>query len=297
MVPQCRRGFAVAYSGGLDSSVLLHASVNWTNRNSARLAAVHINHGLSPDATKWSTHCVQTCARLGVPIRVIDVVVPRGSRDGLESAARAVRYEALMGATDAPILLAHHADDQAETMLHNLFRGTGLRGLAGMQTVRGRFLRPFLEFTREDLLEYARSRDLKWLEDESNKDNRFTRNFIRNCVTPSIAGRFPGAASQMARCAQRLSEAQSLLDQLAEVDADGMKLEFPFRSSKFDDLSVERARNLLLVLINRAGLQNPGDVPLKEFLSQLAHAGPDGHPEMRLGRKRIRREKGQLILI
>lgn len=285
---------SVAYSGGLDSSVLLHSLIQAVGIG--RLLAVHVNHGLSSHADEWQRHCEAFCSRFAVSFHAIKVTVPRNTSEGLEAAARRVRYDALARKAPGAILLAHHADDQAETLLHNLLRGSGVRGLAAMPEMSGRLVRPFLSLRRNTLIDYARHHDLVWCNDESNGDNRFTRNYLRNTVLPAIAQRFPQAAEQMMRCAARMGEAQKLLDELAENDAGAVPLVFPFPSDILISLPEHRARNLLLVLLHRNGLKNPGEQRLRNFIGQLFEARADRSPEIRLGAVCLKRKKRQIVI-
>lgn len=289
---------AVAYSGGLDSSVLLHAVCKSSHGRERAVLAIHVDHGLSPNALLWKSHCEQVCSGLEVPLHVVKIDVPRGTRDGLESAARRLRYQALAGEAKGPILLAHHADDQAETFLHNTLRGAGVRGLAAMpsSSIATKLVRPFLGLTRQVLREYADRHALTWCEDESNQENRQTRNFLRNQVMPEIKARFPSATIQIARCAERMAGAQRLLDELAQVDAGGVPAEFPFPAGTLVTLAEHRARNLLLWLLHRAGVQNPGEARLRQFVHQLRTAPNDRNPEMRVGDMRLSRRKGHIVL-
>ena len=186
------RRLYVGYSGGLDSHVLLHALVALLGP--AGVTALHINHQLSPQAATWAGHCRQTCADLGVAY--IEETVEIGARaDGLEAAARTARYAAFdryVGVDDL-LLLAHHADDQAETLLFRLLRGAGPRGLAGIPRARalsyGRLLRPLLDVRRTSLYQYARCEGLRWIEDDSNQVLDMDRNYLRHRVLPAVAAR------------------------------------------------------------------------------------------------------------
>ena len=284
----------VGFSGGLDSTVLLHAASRVASDAALTLAALHVHHGLSGNADSWADSCAKVCASLGIPLTVLRVDVPRQSGEGFEGAARRLRHKAL---TDQPadrILLAHHADDQAETVLHNLLRGTGVRGAAAMPQSRGRILRPLLRLGRAALLEYARTHHLVWIEDESNADIHYTRNFLRREILPAIAARFPRASEQLAAAAGHFSEANSLLDELAVMDLGGRNPEFPLPLRLFRSLSDARARNLLRAMLGWYGVQPPDERRLKEFVRQLQTAGMDRHPRIDLARYSLWYEAGSL---
>src|SRR5688572_4394669 len=205
----------VAYSGGLDSSVLLHLLA--TTAGPSPLRALHVHHGLHPQADAWAEHCTRICATLGVPLTVVRVsVVPAG--DGPEAAARAARHGAFAEALiDGEVLaLAHHRDDQAETWLLRALRGSGSDGLSAMRRWRefghGRLWRPLLEHGRDDLLAYARTHALDWIDDPSNSETTFDRNFLRQRVMPLLRQRWPHADSALAQSAGLAAQAGELLD-------------------------------------------------------------------------------------
>jgi len=212
----------IAYSGGLDSHVLLHA-LSRLRDDGWRLSALHVDHGLQPAAGAWARHCEQVCRELALPITIERIEV-RGIREhGLEAAARRARYACLarhVGPGEV-LLTAHHQDDQAETLLLQLLRGSGVHGLAAMPAIAaftaGRHARPLLEFPRRALLAYATAAGLKWIEDDSNRDDRLARNFIRNRLTPVIEERWPGAARRLGRSARHAAEAAALLDEIARA--------------------------------------------------------------------------------
>jgi tRNA(Ile)-lysidine synthase len=213
----------VAFSGGLDSTVLLHLLADLAQREALPpLSAIHIHHGLQAAAEAWPAHCRRMCDRLGIALQVQAVEVGPGA--SLERAAREARYAAFAAVLgDGEVLLsAQHRDDQAETLLFRLLRGAGVRGLAGMPQSRplgmGQLLRPLLHCSRAELEAYAAEQRLSWVEDPSNADERFSRNYLRRRVMPVLAARWPQAAANMARSAVLLGESAQLLDELAQVD-------------------------------------------------------------------------------
>lgn len=239
----------IALSGGLDSTVLLHMLVTLARRETLPpLSAIHVHHGLQPVAATWPAHCQRLCAELGVPLRVESVrVAPAAS---LERAARQARYgafEALLEAGEL-LLLAQHRDDQAETLLFRLMRGAGVRGLAAMPAQRalgaGHLLRPLLNCSRAELHAYAVEHQLSWVEDPSNADCRFSRNYLRQRVMPLLAARWPQAAASMARSAEQLAEAALLLDELALQDLAAAQTSTPFAWLGLPHLSLAPLRGL-----------------------------------------------------
>lgn len=213
----------IAFSGGLDSTVLLHILANLAKTETIPpLRAVHIHHGLQATADAWPAHCQCVCDALNVPLQVIRVQVQPGA--SLERAAREARYQAFAQRVGAGELLltGQHRNDQAETLLFRLLRGAGVRGLRAMPVQRplgdGYLLRPLLDVSRDELEAYALAYGLSWVEDPSNADPRFSRNYLRHHLFPMLASRWPQAINQMARTAAHLSEAQGLLDELAVMD-------------------------------------------------------------------------------
>jgi tRNA(Ile)-lysidine synthase len=278
------QSIVVGFSGGLDSTVLLHAAKRLEGGAGVKLAAVHVHHGLSPNADAWADSCRSVCHALEIPLAVIRVDVPSTSGEGIEAAARRERHKALTEQSADWILLAHHADDQAETVLHNLLRGAGVRGAAAMPVARGRLLRPLLGLGRAALLAYGKLQQLTWIEDESNGDKRYTRNFLRLEILPAIGVRFPRAGEQLAAAAVRFSEASSLLDELAILDLGDNLAKFPLPRKLFGDLPEARARNLLRAMLTMHRAQPPDQARLKEFVRQLQTTGNERNPRIDLAR-------------
>ncbi|MFH1873083.1 MAG: tRNA lysidine(34) synthetase TilS [Pseudomonadota bacterium] len=288
------QSLVVAYSGGLDSTVLLHAANRLAGGVSCDLSALHVHHGLSANADAWAESCTSVCRALDIPLTVIQVDVPRCSGEGIEAAARRVRHQAFDAAPADWILLAHHADDQAETVLHNLLRGAGVRGAAAMPEVRGRQIRPLLGLRRANLLTYAKRHRLTWIDDESNTDTRFTRNFLRREILPAISSRFPRASEHLAAAAGLFGEADSLLDDLARLDLGESPAEFPLPRKLFTQMPDSRARNLLRAMLKWHHVQPPDAARLAEFVRQLLTAGSDRHPRIDLERYSLWCEAGKL---
>lgn len=286
----------VAYSGGMDSSVLLDALASLRSHGAFRLTAIHFHHGLSLNASRWAGHCSRSCSERDVHLEVVNLDVPLDTGDGIESAARRLRYANMDSMATNWIALGHHSNDQAETLLLNLFRGAGVLGMCGMREVEGRYLRPLLKLSRNLLREYAEARRLEWCEDESNRNSRFTRNYLRNEVLPLLADRFPSVTQRLATSAEHFASAQRLLNDLALIDANDAPLEFPFPVINFKQIDTERAANLLRCLLTRNGLQSPPTVQLQEFVRQMRHAAPDRHPELKLAGYFLKVKRGHLEL-
>lgn len=269
----------VGYSGGLDSTVLLDVLAGLRARGGFLLEALHVHHGLSPNADGWADACEDFARALGVPLRVVRVRVDRADPAGLEGAARRERREALAACGAPVVALAHHRDDQAETVLLQALRGTGLKGLAGMGPVHEalgvRWVRPFLEVPRVAIASYAHARGLAWVEDESNASTAIDRNFLRHEGLARLAARFPQAPGALARLARHAASAERLLLALARQDA-GVPLESRrLPAAPLRALPDERAANVLRHWIAARGGAMPGTARLADMRRQLLEARAD----------------------
>ncbi|WP_226504959.1 tRNA lysidine(34) synthetase TilS [Pseudomonas sp. MWU16-30317] len=213
----------IAFSGGLDSTVLLHQLAELARLHALPpLSAIHVHHGLQAAADDWPAHCEAVCAQLGIPLQVIRVEVQPGA--SLEQAARDARYQAFIECLQAGevLLTAQHRDDQAETLLFRLLRGAGVRGLAAMPRKRvlgaGLLVRPLIDVPRARLHGWATERQVPWVEDPSNADDRPSRNFLRLKIFPALVTRWPQASQNMARAAAHVNEALQLLEELGHED-------------------------------------------------------------------------------
>ncbi|CAI8939278.1 tRNA lysidine(34) synthetase TilS [Pseudomonas sp. IT-P260] len=295
----------VAFSGGLDSTVLLHLLADLAKTESfPALSAIHIHHGLQAAADAWPAHCQSVCDALGVPLHVMRVTVQTGA--SLERAAREARYAAFMSLTEADdvLLTAQHRDDQAETLLFRLMRGAGVRGLSAMPAQRplgqGTLLRPLLDVTRAELEAYARAHQLHWIEDPSNQDRQFSRNYLRHQVLPLLTARWPQAQASMARSAAHLREAQGLLDELAQLDLAQAATPSGFswlalpslELAPLANLSAARQRNALSHWL--APLTRLPDTDHWSGWDNLCGAASDASPVWRLADGEVHRSAGRI---
>ncbi|SRR6266581_2424693 len=284
-----------ALSGGVDSVVLVHLLAHLLPKHGARLSAFHVHHGLNPRADDWTRYCADLCRHWDIPFASRAVTVPERSGEGLEAAARRVRHRAFLDLAADWVALAHHGGDQAETVLLNLLRGSGIGGAAAMPEARlHKLLRPMLGVERRDILAYAGQHELHWVEDGSNADARFTRNYLRLEIVPRLSTRFPAAEAMLAAAARRFGEAAGLLDELACIDLGGRPAGFPLPVRILAGLSEPRARNVLRYLLANAGVRIPSEQRLSEVLRQLLGAGPDRHPEVHFGDHAIVRRRGEV---
>lgn len=292
----------VGLSGGVDSVVLLDLVTRIAPRHGWRVSALHVNHQIHARAAEWARFCRALCREHRVPLKVVTVKVPRG--DSLEAAARALRYAAYRAQLAPHVVLAQHRDDQAETVLLQLLRGAGVKGLAAMPMARRdamradlTLLRPMLDVTRRDIEYYAVARDLRWVEDDSNSDAYYLRNFLRNEILPRIETRVPAYRVTLARAAAQMAEAAQLLDTLAEVDGKNALSPGSLAVDGLRELPHDRARNLLRYFLAQQGLRMPDARRLDEALRQALTAKADARVCVNLGEHTLRRHRGQLQVL
>lgn len=295
------RRYRVAFSGGLDSTVLLHLMAGLRSELGVELAALHVDHGLSRHSAQWAERCRAICERLEVPFGM-EQVLPSGRRaSGLEAAARHARYgafERVLG-EDEVLLLAHHRDDQAETLMLQLLRGGGVHGLAAMPRQRplgrGVVMRPLLEVGRNRLMAYAQQLELEWIDDPSNFDTSLERNFLRHTLLPQLEKRRTGVSRVLARSAGHFAESAALLDELAAQDRLAALLPGGQLSVKaLQALSPARCRNLLRYYLRKIGLTVPQHRPLQRILDEVLCAADDAMPLVTWPGAEVRRYRNAL---
>ena len=292
----------VALSGGVDSTVLLHVLVKLRDVLLTPLRAAHVHHGLYPDADYWAMHCQAICRDWSVPLTLSRVQVARRTGESLEAVARTARYGALQELlpAHAMLLTAHHRDDQAETVLLQLLRGAGPAGLAGAAELRpvgkGWLARPLAGVTREDLREYAVAHELSWVEDASNADRSFDRNFLRHEILPVLQSRWPGVAATLARSAQHCGEAQAVLDEVAAelFDSESSNSTYRLQVKALLALPDIKQRLLLRYWLRSSGLPVPDTNRLRRVVDEVARARGDATPCVTWSGAQIRRFQGML---
>lgn len=301
--PQAQRWW-IAYSGGMDSHCLLHALATLASEL-PQLRAIHVNHGLNPASQTWARHCELVCHQLTIPYYLLTVTVPRSSAQGLEAAARTARYQAFAQLIDQNDLLltAHHLDDQAETLLLQLLRGSGARGLAAMPLLtkfkHGYLARPLLKHSRAELLEYAQNQGLNWIDDDSNLNQHYDRNYLRHQIFPLLRQRWPSAAVTLARAAAHQAQTVALLETLATQDLAKITQPQPniLPISALIELNKERARNLLRFWMRSNGHQLPSTAILERILDEALTARWDANTLINWDNSELRRYRNLLYLL
>jgi tRNA(Ile)-lysidine synthase len=291
----------VAFSGGADSTALL-AALSQLKRKPRALRAVHVDHGLHPQSSRWAVRAVAAARAFGVPCTVLKVAARRTRGESPEAHARAARYAALTGAlSEGEVLLtAHHQDDQLETVLLMLLRGAGVAGIAAMPEVArlggGWLVRPLLPCPRQQLIAFVDRAGLAHLEDPSNRDERLDRNYLRRRVLPGILERWPGAATTVSRAARHAAEAGRLLESLAQADLSAARHGDALAASALRALPPARRRNALRFWISARGAPVPPAARLAEIAGPLLTARADARPAVEWPGGRVEREAGLLRL-
>jgi tRNA(Ile)-lysidine synthase len=295
----------IAYSGGLDSSVLLHAAASLRGQLCCDLRAIHLDHGLHPQSPDWAAHCRAVCAELQVPLIECRLALRRNRGESLEAVARAERYRTFAGQLAPGDLLAtaQHRDDQAETLLLALLRGSGVHGLAAMPVVAalgpGRLIRPLLWFSRAELDAYARRQSLRWIDDPSNADIGFDRNLLRQRVLPLLRLRWPAVDQTLARSAAHCAEAAELLDGLADTHLLGLAGSRPGTLSvdALRALSLAERRLVLRRWLARAGFRPPSSDNLRRIVDEVLPAAADRAPLVAWAGCEVRRYRQDLFAL
>lgn len=295
----------VGYSGGRDSSVLLHALASIEEQLPAPLAAIHVDHGLHPDSAHWAAHCRTVCRALGVPMEEQRLGLVRQPGDSMEQVARDARYHAI-GERMEPgemLLTAHHGDDQVETFLLQLLRGAGVSGLAAMPLLRewanGWLARPLLGYSRADLEGWAAEQGLGWQEDTANADLTIPRNYLRHEIIPRLKRRWPALVATTSRSASHCADAKELIEEVAWDDLAAAGLTSPWQLSldSLSSLSAARQRNLLRFWIRSQEVAVPGHQIIERILREVLHASGQSEPLVQWNGGEIRRYRNRLYLL
>lgn len=297
-------------SGGVDSVVLLSILIFLSLKLKFKLTAFHVNHGISPNANKWERFCLNLCSTHGIPIKTAKLKVSRLSGTSLEANARDARYQKFKKLNTDYVILAQHLDDQAETLLLQMLRGAGVKGLCSMPVVRNQksgimnqaldsgpqILRPLLNTSRDEIEDYARKYKLCWITDESNNDVTFDRNFLRHEIFPLLEKKFPSYRTTFLRTSRHMAEASCLLDDLAEFDRKKCSVSNQLQIERLQELSFPRAKNLLRYDLAQRGVILPSTVKLEDMIRQLFSSRSSTKLHITFGDIEIRSFKGNIYV-
>lgn len=304
--------FLIGYSGGLDSTVLLHVIHVLLPRLKQQygvnmgIDAIHINHNLSANATLWQGHCLAVCASLDIPL-IVESVHVNSIGKGIEAAARDARYAAFEKHMDdtTVLLTAHHADDQAETLLFRLMRGSGLQGMSGIQPYRlfagGCIARPLLDVPRDVLEQYAHKQNLSWIQDESNEDEQFSRNYIRRTILPLLKQRWPKAVTQLSGSAQRAADSQSLLNTYLQqdfvaCDRRNERVGESISLTVVQSFAINKQTHILRYWFDMVGCRLPSSTVMEQ-VHKLMDTAADSASEIQIDRYVLRKFNHRLFLL
>ncbi len=303
-VPTADR-YWVAYSGGMDSHVLLHLLSTAKSQLPGTLSAIHVNHHISKASGDWEAHCATECERLDIPFLALGVDGQAANGESPEAAAREARYAAFkkqLGAGDV-LFTAQHQDDQAETLLLQLFRGAGPKGLASMPNSmplgKGILLRPFLNISQKQIANYASEHALQWIEDPSNVDTRFDRNYLRKKIIPALKDRWPGLSAVLSRSACNQADQLEVADALAVIDLESCVYtqSEDLKINAFLLLTPARQRNLLRYWIDQRSFLIPPRVVIERIRSEIFHSRADATPLVQWPEAEVRRYRNRAYLM
>lgn len=297
--PKIQR-LCVAFSGGVDSHVLLHALKMMSAQFSVDCFAIHIEHGLNMNSNDWQSHCADVCRDLSIPFQSVSIKLEKKPGDSLEAIARTARYDALADFIDenTALLTAHHQDDQAETLLLQLLRGAGIQGLSGMPVQsdfsKGIHWRPLLAVSRDDIIQYANQYNLNWIEDNSNQDDRFDRNYLRQHIFPMLKERWPSCQRTISRSAGHCADAAKIIQQSAKADWQHCADETRLNISLLQQLPSERQNHCLRYWLSEQSLPLPNEKKIHEIKQQAYYASSDANPIIEWDGALVRRYRNDL---
>lgn len=299
--PATIKCYVVAYSGGMDSHALLHLC----HQSNVPVRAIHVNHGLQNEADAWSVHCSHVCDELNIPLLDMQVDAKAAKGESPENAARKARYDAIVSELeeDECLLTAHHKDDQSETLVLQLFRGSGPAGLSSMPIVRGvgkcNHVRPLLEFSRDELLQYAKDNKLNWVEDPSNLDTDIDRNLVRQKIIPLIKTRWQQIDNSLSQVASQQQDSLEIIEAMAAIDLAAVATEQPEIISMHElrQLSTARQLNVLRFWIRQFGKDAPTANVLQEIVDSVVMAAEDAVPVVIWAQSEVRRYQGNLYIL
>jgi len=270
--------FYVAYSGGVDSQVLLYLSNKYIKSNTV---ALHVNHGISDNAKEWSDFCSRTTENYNIPIMTAFFKL-KDEKSNLEEKARELRYGFFEeNVKDSQVLMTgHHLDDQAETFILRLMRGAGVDGLSSMQSERsfnkGKLIRPLLNVSKEEIIDFAKSVELEWVEDESNKDSHYDRNFIRNEVMPLLRTRWNHANKAIARSASHCQKSKKQSEEIAKENLEKVLInKNEINSEKLLEMETESQKGVVREWLKSKDFKMPDEKALNVILNEVLFSRND----------------------
>lgn len=293
--------YCIGLSGGIDSVVLLHILANLKYKRNLTLSAIHVNHGISSNSGSWEEFCRNLCREHDIPLATAKLKITKEPGQGLENTARKLRYKEFAKMAPSVIITAHHQDDQIETMLSQIMRGSDLHNIAGMQPVSSRqgqlYWRPLLSHAKKQLLDYAQMHQITNIEDESNLNNHYLRNFLRNEIIPKLKEYDSDIITKLARSLDSIQKNVQLTDEITICDLNNCMNNNKIDLSQFKLLSSLRQLNILARFIKIANLPLPSQKQLTEFNHQILNAAPDRHPSLKLSDQfKISRQSQALMI-
>lgn len=269
--------YCIGLSGGIDSVVLLHLFNSIAKFKPIKVSAIHVNHGLSPNADSWANFCSQLCAEMGIVLTIAKVKVEKIGGEGLENSARKLRYKQYAQTSADVMVLAHHQDDQLETMLSQIMRGSDLHNSAGMLNIsiknHQKYWRPLLNVSKRHILDYAKKHQLLNIEDESNQDNHYLRNFIRNSIMPQLENYDANIKQKLLQSVREIQRAVTLMDELAKIDLSSCQENATvLNRERFCNLSQSRQINLLTYWLKTVNIPLPSSRKINELTRQINNA-------------------------
>jgi len=296
--------FLIAYSGGCDSTALLYFANKTARKNKINIRAIHVNHNLNKESKKWENHCKEFCKGINVELYIENVNIILKPGDSVEEKAREERYLSIYSQMGKKTLMmtAHHGDDQAETFLYQLFRGSGAKGLSSMPRIKkikkGFHFRPFLAFNKKTLEDFVAFKSLSYVEDLSNNNTDFSRNFIRKEILPSIKRKWPSCASTISRSAQNLSELFKLNEDLAMIDIQKFLVKNICKLSiSVRGLDKYRCNNVIRYWISKNNYRMPSSEQMNSIYSNVINAGKDKVPFFLCSEYEIRRHNDYIEIM
>ena len=288
--------FLIAYSGGVDSTALLHLSGKIAKKLNKKILAVHVNHNLNKESKNWEIHCKNFCNDTGIPLTIINLNIVLNKGDSIEERAREDRYKIIYNLMTrrTVMMTAHHRDDQAETFIIQLLRGAGAKGLSSMPELKkikkGYHIRPFLKLSKRDLNNIIKNNNLSYIKDNSNDDTKFSRNFIRKSIFPVIEKKWPSYSETISRSAFNLSESVKLNEELAKIDIKKYLLEEDNRISvSIKELESYRFNNVIRFWIKKNNYRMPSSEQIFSISNNILKAGKDKVPFFECSEYEIRR--------